>query len=60
MECTVVAEGIETEEQRRILEEFGVDYGQGYHFARPMPLAALVGWLGADRPAALEDGRAVA
>lgn len=42
MECTVVAEGIETDEQRRILEEFGVDYGQGYHFARPQPLPKLI------------------
>jgi len=42
MECAVVAEGIETDEQRRILEEFGVDYGQGYLFARPQPLSALI------------------
>jgi EAL domain-containing protein (putative c-di-GMP-specific phosphodiesterase class I) len=42
MECAVVAEGIETDEQRQILEEFGVDYGQGYLFARPQPLAKLI------------------
>ena len=42
MECSVVAEGVETEEQRVLLEEFGVDYGQGYLFARPQPVAALI------------------
>ena len=26
----------------QILEEFGVDYGQGYLFARPQPLAKLI------------------
>ncbi|MHA7968498.1 EAL domain-containing protein [Rhizobium sp. CAU 1783] len=42
MECTVVAEGIETAEQRDILEQFGVDKGQGYLFARPQPVARLI------------------
>ncbi len=42
MECTVVAEGIETDEQRRILADFGVDYGQGYFFARPQAIATLI------------------
>ncbi|WP_018238452.1 bifunctional diguanylate cyclase/phosphodiesterase [Ensifer sp. BR816] len=37
-----VAEGIETEEQRRFLMEAGCDVGQGYHFARPES-AALAG-----------------
>lgn len=31
----VVAEGIETEEEARAVENAGADYGQGYFFARP-------------------------
>ena len=33
----VVAEGIETETQFRLLREMGCDVGQGYLFARPLP-----------------------
>ena len=33
----VVAEGIETAEQLLMLQQLGCSYGQGYHFARPMP-----------------------
>jgi EAL domain-containing protein (putative c-di-GMP-specific phosphodiesterase class I) len=32
----VVAEGIETEEQRSILEDLGCQYGQGFLFSRPL------------------------
>ncbi len=33
----VIAEGVETEQQRDLLRNVGCDYGQGYFFARPMP-----------------------
>ncbi|HEY8471928.1 MAG TPA: bifunctional diguanylate cyclase/phosphodiesterase [Natronosporangium sp.] len=46
LELSVVAEGIETEAQRRLLWELGCTTGQGHLFARPVPsdrlLAALV------------------
>ncbi|MCP5251687.1 MAG: EAL domain-containing protein [Burkholderiales bacterium] len=32
----VIAEGIETEQQRQLLLKMGCDYGQGFLFARPM------------------------
>lgn len=36
-----VAEGVETAEQAASLGSIGIRYAQGYHFARPMPVAAL-------------------
>ena len=42
----VVAEGVETMEQARILKDLGCDLLQGYAFARPMPEAELRSWIG--------------
>ena len=38
----VIAEGIETDAQRRALIALGCDLGQGYLMARPMPLSQLL------------------
>jgi diguanylate cyclase (GGDEF)-like protein/PAS domain S-box-containing protein len=39
---TVIAEGVETAEQRNLLAELGCDAFQGYFFGRPAPAAELV------------------
>ncbi len=36
----LVAEGIETEGERAVMQDLGVDHGQGYLFARPLPVVA--------------------
>jgi EAL domain-containing protein (putative c-di-GMP-specific phosphodiesterase class I) len=41
----VVAEGIETVEQYRLLRELGCRYGQGYLFARPISAGEVTGLL---------------
>ena len=46
----VVAEGVETEEQRKLLVELGCTHAQGYLFSRPVPAAdverLLMSWQG--------------
>ena len=42
MGCVVVAEGVETEEQREKLQAIGIDAGQGYLFSRPVPATEIV------------------
>jgi len=41
LNMTVVAEGVETEEQVAFLSDAGCDVMQGYYFARPMPAEQL-------------------
>jgi len=45
LELVTVAEGIETMEDWRLLQEFGCMVGQGYLIAKPMPAAALPQWM---------------
>lgn len=37
----VVAEGVETEEQERLLQELGCTLGQGFRYGRPEPISSL-------------------
>jgi EAL domain-containing protein (putative c-di-GMP-specific phosphodiesterase class I) len=41
----VVAEGVETPEQRLELEVLGCDLGQGWHWSPALPVDELAGWL---------------
>jgi len=45
LNLAVVAEGVETVEQRQLLGELGCDVVQGFLHARPMPSAAFGRWL---------------
>jgi diguanylate cyclase (GGDEF)-like protein len=47
----VVAEGVETAEQQRLLVQAGCEYGQGWHFGRPVPAEAFAQALRAAPPA---------
>jgi diguanylate cyclase (GGDEF)-like protein len=48
LRCTVTAEGVETEDQLRMLQTLGCDRAQGYFIARPAKLEQLVDLL--ERP----------
>ena len=42
MGIETLAEGLETEEQKKFLIESGCDYGQGFLFRRPIPLDSIL------------------
>lgn len=42
---TVVAEGVENDEQVKFLEQYHCDEIQGYHISRPAPASDFVAWL---------------
>jgi EAL domain-containing protein (putative c-di-GMP-specific phosphodiesterase class I) len=48
MGLRVVAEGIETDEERDVLAQLGCDLAQGFGIGRPMPALALADFLGGD------------
>ena len=41
MKTKVIAEGIESKEELKVLQSLGVPYGQGFLLARPMPFAEI-------------------
>jgi diguanylate cyclase (GGDEF)-like protein len=55
---SVVAEGVETEEELEWLRANGCDVGQGYGISRPMMAADLPGWVAAQRGDAAYAGSA--
>ncbi len=52
---SIIAEGVETPEQRQALVELGYTLGQGYLMARPMPAAAVASLLADRVPRRLAD-----
>lgn len=48
----VTAEGVETKHMVDTLKDMGVDYLQGYYYAKPMPAKDFVHYLGEDQGAA--------
>ena len=44
----VIAEGVESEEQARLLKEMGCDFAQGYHFSKPLPPGEIPALLWSD------------
>jgi EAL domain-containing protein (putative c-di-GMP-specific phosphodiesterase class I) len=45
LELVTVAEGVETMEDWRLLQDFGCSLGQGYLIGKPMPANELPLWL---------------
>jgi len=45
LDLRVVAEGVEHEEELRVLSAAGCDEIQGYYFSRPLPAAAMAEWI---------------
>ncbi len=50
LDLDVTCEGIETEEQARLLKRMGCERGQGYLYGRPAPFAELAARLDASEP----------
>ncbi|MDB2409391.1 EAL domain-containing protein [Pseudomonadales bacterium] len=46
LQIKVVAEGIESQAQLRFLKDASCNFGQGFHFGKPMPAAQFEEWLG--------------
>jgi EAL domain-containing protein (putative c-di-GMP-specific phosphodiesterase class I) len=45
LELQVVAEGVESEWDARVLADAGCDFAQGFHYSRPLPARACAQWV---------------
>jgi len=45
MQYDLIAEGVEHEYQMNYLKEHGVTFGQGYYFAKPLPVKKLMAFI---------------
>jgi diguanylate cyclase (GGDEF)-like protein/PAS domain S-box-containing protein len=57
MHMSITVEGIERLEQADVLQQLGCQEGQGFFFARPLPLAGLLRLLGHEPPPRFPDDR---
>ncbi|MBA2659769.1 MAG: bifunctional diguanylate cyclase/phosphodiesterase [Nitrosospira sp.] len=55
LDLSVVAEGVETEGQRKILQDFGCDELQGFLFSKPMREGEMIAWIGRKKPIGTTD-----
>lgn len=55
LSLSVVSEGIESAQAVELLRTHGCEYGQGYHYARPLPAEDFAAWY-KNRPRTRTDG----
>ncbi len=60
LDLVVIAEGIETPEERTSLGELGYRYGQGYLFSAPLPVGEALAWAENAQRGSLRSGATTA
>lgn len=50
LDMEITAEGIESEADMNLIQSLGCDFGQGYYFSRPIPLAAAEALVDSENP----------
>lgn len=56
MNLKIVSEGIETEEQYKVMKEMGINYIQGYYFSKPLPEKEFLEFIDRENKAYLAAG----